>query len=211
MPSGDPATPSTPEALASEAAAQAEAYVRRTLWQLLLGIALLFLGMASAGFFFEAELVTLTTSISEAIGVPGMAFGVFLIDTLTLPVPPDTMLVVVAHGPLRDAWLPIVGLLGLASAIAGNAGYFAAGALGQTPLLRRTIGPHRERMESLFERYGALTVALGALTPIPFSVTCWAAGMLRMRYRTFALVTLLRVPRFFAYYWIIAASAAAVS
>lgn len=194
-----------------ESAANAEAYVRRTLWQLLVGIVLLFVGMASAGFFFEAELAALTESISNALGVPGMTLGVFLIDMLTLPLPPDTMLVVVAHGPLREAWLPIVGALGLASSLAGNAGYFAAGALRQTDFFQRTLGPHRTHMEALFERYGALAVALGALTPIPFSVTCWAAGVLRMPWRTFALVTLLRVPRFYAYYWIIAASAAVTS
>lgn len=198
---------STGEAV-PESAANAESYVRRTLWQLVVGIALLFVGMGSAGFFFEAELAALTESISNVLGVPGMALGVFLIDLLTLPLPPDAMLVVVAHGPLRDAWLPIVGALGLASSLAGNAGYFAAGALAQTGFLQRTLGPHRARMEALFERYGALAVALGALTPVPFSVTCWAAGVLRMRWATFALVTLLRVPRFYAYYWIIAASAA---
>ena len=208
MPSVDRATPSTPELLVPDAAADAERYVRRTLWQLFAGLALLFVAMAAAGFFFEAELAALTTWVSDALGVPGMALVVFLIDGLTLPIPPDTMLVVVAHGPLQDAWLPIVGALGVASSLAGNAGYFAAGALGQTGFFQRTLGPHRARMESLFERYGALTVALGALTPIPFSVTCWAAGALRMRWSTFALVTLLRLPRFYAYYWVIAASAA---
>lgn len=201
---------STGEAV-PESALRAEAYVRKTMWQLVGGVALLFVAMAAIGFFFEAELAALTASISDALGVPGMALVVLLVDALTLPIPPDTMLVVVAHGPLRDAWLPIVGALGLASSLAGNAGYFAAGALGQTGFFQRTLGPHRARMESLFQRYGALAVALGALTPIPFSVTCWAAGVLRMRWTTFALVTLLRLPRFYAYYWVIAASAAVTS
>jgi membrane protein YqaA with SNARE-associated domain len=188
----------------------AEAYVRRTLWQLLGGIGVLFVGMAAATLFFEPELVALTTTISNVIGVPGMAITILLIDTLTVPVPPDAVLVVIAHGPLHDVWLPLVVGLGLVSAVGGNLGYLASGALGQTPFVQRVIGPHRSRMEGLFERYGALAVALGALTPIPFSITCWAAGVLRMRWPTLALVSLLRVPRFLVYYWVIAASAAAV-
>lgn len=221
MPPADPASTSSPGTLLSPdelpdaprdaAGYDTEGYVRRTLLQLVLGIAALFGLMAALGYFYERELVALTTSISDTIGVPGMALAVFLIDTLTLPVPPDTMLVVVAHGPLQHAWLPVVTALGLASALAGNIGYLGAGALGRTRFADRVFAGQRARVEALFQRYGALAVALGALTPIPFSLTCWAAGVLRMRWTTLALITLLRVPRFLAYYWVIAASAAAVT
>jgi membrane protein YqaA with SNARE-associated domain len=58
----------------------------------------------------------------------------------------------------------------------------------------------------LIDRYGYWAVALGALTPIPFSITCWSAGMLRLGFGRFLLVALLRVPRFVGYYVVIAYS-----
>jgi membrane protein YqaA with SNARE-associated domain len=203
MSTAEPASPTPPDA----AAAALDGYVRRTLVKLALGVGALFAGLALLGALFGPELVAITTAISNAIGFPGMALSVLLIDTLTLPVPPDAVLVVVAHGPLRDSWLPLVVGLGLVSALAGNIGYLAGGSLAQTRWSSRVLGAQRAQIESMFARYGAATVVLGALTPIPFSITCWAAGALRLRWSTFALITLLRVPRFVAYYWLIAASA----
>lgn len=206
MSTAEPASPTPPDA----AAAAIDGYLRRTLVQLAVGVGGLFLGLALIGVLFGEELVAITTAISNAIGFPGMALSVLLIDTLTLPVPPDAVLVVIAHGPLQDAWLPLVVGLGLVSALAGNVGYLIGGAVGQTRFSGRMLGPHRARIESLFARYGAATVVIGALTPIPFSITCWTAGALRMRWALFALITMLRVPRFLAYYWLIAASASVV-
>jgi membrane protein YqaA with SNARE-associated domain len=203
MSTAEPASPTSPDA----AAAALDGYVRRTLVKLAIGVGALFAGLALLGALFGPELVAITTAISNAIGFPGMALSVLLIDTLTLPVPPDAVLVVIAHGPLRDSWLPLVVGLGLVSALAGNVGYLAGGSLAQTRWSSRVLGAQRAQIESMFARYGAATVVLGALTPIPFSITCWAAGALRLRWSTFALITLLRVPRFVAYYWLIAASA----
>jgi membrane protein YqaA with SNARE-associated domain len=56
----------------------------------------------------------------------------------------------------------------------------------------------------MVQRYGRLTVALGALTPLPFSITCWCAGGLGMPLARFLPVSLLRVPRYVVYYLAIA-------
>lgn len=53
------------------------------------------------------------------------------------------------------------------------------------------------------ERYGLLALALAALTPLPYSLVCWACGATKVRTVPFILVSLLRVPRVAIYLLII--------
>jgi uncharacterized membrane protein YdjX (TVP38/TMEM64 family) len=46
-------------------------------------------------------------------------------------------------------------------------------------------------------------VALGAVSPLPYSISAWAAGALGMELRPFVLVSLLRIPRVGFYLWLI--------
>ncbi len=187
-------------------ASLAASYVRRSLVQLVLGVAAVALVLGVTSALYGEELATIATWASDVLGVAGLALFVFLVDGFTLPIPPDAVLVVVANGPLEPDWIWVVTGFGLVSALAGNVGYGIARAFAGTAFVTRALGPHRDRMEAVFARYGALAVALGALTPIPFSVTCWVAGVLRLRWSVLAWTSLLRVPRFLAYYWLIAAS-----
>ena len=45
-----------------------------------------------------------------------------------------------------------------------------------------------------------LGVAVGALTPVPYSLTCWVAGTLELTLREIFWVNLLRLPRFLVLY-----------
>ncbi|MBN2090241.1 VTT domain-containing protein [candidate division KSB1 bacterium] len=63
---------------------------------------------------------------------------------------------------------------------------------------------YQEKGEVLFQKYGIGAVILGALTPVPFSVVCWLAGLFKMNYFKFALATFFRIPRLILYYYLIA-------
>ena len=54
-------------------------------------------------------------------------------------------------------------------------------------------------MDELVRRYGAYALALTALTPLPYSLGCWACGALKMRFSLFLWVSLLRIPRVAGY------------
>jgi membrane protein YqaA with SNARE-associated domain len=73
----------------------------------------------------------------------------------------------------------------------------------RTARFRRFIeGRGRNAWESV-RRYGAGALALGALSPLPFSICCWAGGALRIRPSIFLAVALLRIPRVAFYLWLI--------
>src|SRR5690606_28526376 len=119
---------------------------------------------------------------------------------------PDLILLVVSRSSMAENWFTYVGLLGLISTLAG----FVGANLGRLISHFKWAQPLMQKLEELnthkLERFGLWGVLLGALTPLPFSVTCWAAGFIRMKRRLILLGCLLRLPRFWIYYWLIASS-----
>jgi membrane protein YqaA with SNARE-associated domain len=186
--------------------AELEAYVRRNLVLAGTTLAVLVGLVGLVGVRFEKELYEVTQAVYDTVGIPGLAAILFLSDSVITPIPPDVLLVIVAKSDLRQSWVIVLLGMGVLSTVAGNTAWALGGRLGDVGLLRRVFGRLRERNEKLVARYGAIGVALGALTPIPFSVTCWAAGLLRLPARSVFWPTLLRIPRFFFYYWLIAYS-----
>jgi membrane protein YqaA with SNARE-associated domain len=182
------------------------AYVRGSILKgglVLLGLTLV-LGLA--GILYEEELLAVTRGVEESLGLFGLALILFLSDAVFTPIPPDLVLIVIAKSELHANWMVIVPALGVMSAFAGLVGWWLGTKLGDTARVRRVLARVREKNEALITRYGRLGVVLGALTPIPFSITCWLAGALRMPGSHLAQVTWLRVPRFLAYYVLFAYS-----
>jgi len=98
--------------------------------------------------------------------------GIFLIsytESIAQPVPPDPFI----------------------------AGGTALGLLGE-PAVRRIVGEkHFVKGEALFNRFGAVAVFAAAVTPIPFKVVCWLAGIFEMRRTPFLIAAFAgRFPRF---------------
>lgn len=141
-------------------------------------------------------------SAIKVFGLPGVLFGLWLTDTFTFPIPTDTYLVVAVAS--KRPLLSTMALISLVSVIAGNCAYFVGPWLTKVPFIKDRIEGFRPRGERLFGRWGVGAVAIGALTPLPYSVICWFAGIYKMPYRRFALSTLFRIPRMVGYYLLIA-------
>ena len=183
-----------------------KAYARRSAVK---GFVLLIALLAAIGLisvYFEAELAAATHWAHRTLGLPGLSLVIFLADSLTAPIPPDLVLIVVAKSSMAERWWLIVPMLGAVSVAAGNAAWVVGRWLGDTRIPRALFARFRTNNQRLVARYGVWGVALGAMTPIPFSITCWAAGMFHMKHRTFFWATLLRVPRYVLYYLAIAYS-----
>jgi membrane protein YqaA with SNARE-associated domain len=183
-----------------------DAYIRRNLFFGAVALVGLVGTIGMVGVLYEAELFRLTQIIHATIGLAGLAAILFVSDAIITPIPPDALLVIIAKSDLRADWLPLTLGMGLVSVAAGNTAWLLGSKLGDVPVLAKIFGRLRAKNEHLIARYGAFGVVLGALTPIPFSVTCWTAGLLKMRFALVFAPTLLRIPRFFVYYVLIAYS-----
>jgi membrane protein YqaA with SNARE-associated domain len=184
--------------------AELTAYVRRNVWGALAVLVLLVGGLGVVGAVWEEELFATAGFIYAHVGLTGLLLVIFLADSIIMPFPPDVVLIIMAKTWVHNHWYIAIPLVGVMSAVAGNTAWLLSTRVGHTRAFTRWFGRFRRMNEALVRRYGPWAVALAALTPIPFSVTCWTVGILHMPWKNFGWVTLLRVPRYVAYYAAIA-------
>jgi uncharacterized membrane protein YdjX (TVP38/TMEM64 family) len=178
--------------------------LRRALVRLLAGLLALVLGVGLLGVWFEESLRVWTLAVYAAVGAPGLVAVFFVTDAFVSPVPPQVVLYVIAHSPLADAWVPVITGFALLSACAGTLAFLLARRLGESRFAHFALRRFRARHANRIERWGALGAIVCALSPLPYSLTCWAAGALHLPWRTFLWIPALRIPRVFAYYVVIA-------
>ena len=131
----------------------------------------------------------------------GVGAGFFLPDALTLPIPPDTFLVAGMMGGL-SFWPTAIGA-SIGSILGGTLGFLMIKRLSSVRWVQRTLEKKLPFGQAFMARYGTIALGLGALTPLPYSVICWACGATGMRLMTFLTVSLLRIPRVVVYLWVI--------
>lgn len=153
---------------------------------------------------YRTELDAFTISVFDTIGIGGLVALLFITDAFVSPFPPDSVLILLAASPYHENWLILLPLLGLVSTAAGCVGFSCGRMLSRSAWAKRWFDNHHARNEEMVMKYGPWAVAMGALTPVPFSITCWTAGLLNLPFRSFILPALLRVPRYVAYYAAIA-------
>lgn len=176
---------------------------RGALLRTLGGVLVLFLLVLSLASYFRADLQAFAASFVLRFGLPGFFAGTFVADALSVPVPPQFYFftAVAAGGPQ----LPYVVTVILASLAAGPVAYHLARRVAAYPLLADRLHDSRRQLEALFQRYGHWAILVGSLSPLPFSLCCYAAGIYRMPPRLFLGFLLLRVPRLLFLYFIIRA------
>ncbi|MFO0642680.1 MAG: VTT domain-containing protein [Polyangiaceae bacterium] len=201
MPPDPPdATASTPTAAPPPARAPGRE-VARLVAQVVVPLGVLFLGVSVVATLFRQELRTLGEAFVHRFGYAGMAFGAFVSDAFNFPIPPQFyMLTSVAAGAPQ---VPSVLVVCAASVVAANVAYFVAGTLAKVPFVARRIEAARPTIDPLFAKYGYYAVAIGAMSPIPFSLLCYVAGLYKVPYRIYALLVLMRVPRLLVFYALI--------
>jgi len=174
---------------------------QRILIQTIVALVGLVAGLAAVSHFFRPEMEALSRRFIDWAGVWGVGLGFMIPDALTLPIPPDTFLVAGHLGGL-EFW-PMTLWGGVGSVLGGTSGFLMIRALSERPTIRGWLEGKIQRGASFMERYGLLALALAALTPLPYSLVCWACGATKVRTLPFILVSLLRIPRVAVYLLII--------
>ncbi|MFH2008645.1 MAG: VTT domain-containing protein [bacterium] len=162
-------------------------------------VALAFLAQRHLG----QHLATSSRFLTETVGYPGVFVSIWLIDTFTLPISPDVVLAFVAHHGSSLHAPTALAVICVASIAAGNTGYYLARKIGRTQFIQKRLARSFSKGHALFERYGVWSVVIAGLTPVPFSIVCWLAGLYRMAPLPLALATLSRIPRFIGWYYLI--------
>jgi len=172
------------------------------LWlKLVLGAAGLVALVAFLGHTFRGELESMGRAFLERFGYGGIALGTYLADGLHCPVPPQFyMLASIVSGWSVPGTLVAVCA---GSLLGGITAYAIARKAAGLPVLQRLLARSQEKVDWLFDRYGRWAVAIGSLTPIPYSFLCYIAGAYRMRPRIFLALALFRIPKIVVYFYLV--------
>ena len=113
-------------------------------------------------------------------------------EAIIQPVPPDLMyipqLINAQDSATLVLWLWLVVTL---TSVAGSlVGYWLGKKWGRSLLDRYASNSAVLRLEALTERYGTIGIFIAAVSPIPYKVFGWVAGMGEMEKRSFVLAGL---------------------
>jgi ABC-type microcin C transport system permease subunit YejB len=91
---------------------------------------------------------------------------------------------------------------GVASVLGGNFAWLLGRSSARIAWVRRLLEGKGKQSAYLVQRNARLAIVLGALTPLPFSVSCIAGGAVGMPWTQLFPLTLLRIPRMVFYLYI---------
>jgi len=123
-------------------------------------------------------------------------------EAILFPVPPDLLLIAMclASASVGSAWLsfPWALVCTVGSVTGGMTGYFI-GLKGGRPIAIRLYKEDKvHAADKLYEKYGVWAVAIAGFTPVPYCVFTVLSGVLKMRFLSFVIVSILsRAARFF--------------
>ena len=90
-------------------------------------------------------------------------------------------------------------LLALASYLGGIISYWMGKAIKMIPAVHDAMETKMSKHIKNTEKWGGFLIVVGALLPIPFSITSVAAGIINYKFRYYLLFGLLRFIRFYGY------------
>lgn len=164
---------------------------RRSLVRLSLGLLTLLVVTAALGLLLRHPLSDLSRWFHGSFGLAGLFVGVLFTDTWVAPPLTHEPLLFFAHAA-GESFVTIWAVAGTASVVAGPLGYAAGRLLGRFDAVHDLLA-RSQGLRPLMERRGAAVVAAAAITPIPFAVSTWLAGVVGIPFGSFFAACLVRL------------------
>ena len=169
----------------------------RALWAIVVLVGI----VGGLAWLWRDELVSLGEVFVEELGLVGLFLGFFIPDAVPIPLPHDVFSGLSLIGGVS---FPLIVLVGSSASLCGGTlGFHIGRRLSHTAWFQRIMARHGADAHAMVLRYGGPAVAIGAVTPLPYFIVCWAAGALEMPYRRFILWSLWRIPRVAGYLWLV--------
>lgn len=124
-------------------------------------------------------------------------FGSFLAtESLLGLIPPE--LYIIWASKSESPWL-FLSLLAIISYLGGINSYFIGSGIARLKKTRIYIEQKIGRHINDLRRWGGILIVVGALFPIPYSIVCMAAGIVKYKFSPFLLYGIFRIARFYIY------------
>lgn len=145
-------------------------------------------------YFFDinASLVRLT----EVLPIYGVLAFFFASETLLGLVPPEMF--IAWAGKLSNPWL-YLGVLAFLSYSGGLISYWLGRTATKIPSVHHYLENKMQKQLKHSKKWGGFLILVGALLPLPFSISCIAAGIIKFPFKNVILFGSLRFVRFAIY------------
>ena len=173
----------------------------RMLGQVAAGLVALVAVGAALGWMFREPISWAGGEFIDLFGLWGLGGLTVALDACPVPVTNEPLMVL-AMGAGVDAWT-IFGVMSSGSVLSGMVGWLGGVIVGTRTPIGRWLMRRYPGVQLFMRRWGAVGVAIAALTPIPFGLTAWTAGMTGVSPYKVALASLARVPKTGFYVWLI--------
>ncbi len=143
-------------------------------------------------FNIEAALIKLT----ETLPSYGVLSFFFVSETLLGLIPPEIF--IAWSGKMHAPWF-YLSLLGILSYLGGLVSYWMGRTITKIPSVRTYLEVKMEKQLRNSKKWGGFLIVVGALLPLPFSISCVAAGIIHFPFKNVVLYGSLRLLRFAIY------------
>lgn len=169
--------------------------------RLLFGFALFLGAITLLAWAFHPQLQRIGHWFIERFGIFGMVVGTFLADGFHFPVPPQFYLLTAVAGG-ADPVGSVVGVL--AGSVLGGLAAFAIGQrVAGFEVVSRWARAPRVLLRRLLAKHGNWGLVVAGLLPLSYWLLCSASGLLRLPYRAYGIIALMRIPRIVVSYLLV--------
>ncbi|MCH4553787.1 YqaA family protein [Aestuariibaculum lutulentum] len=138
----------------------------------------------------------LLVQLTKTLPVYGVLSFFFISETLLGLVPPEIF--IAWAGKMYAPWGYLV-LLAILSYSGGLVSYYIGRVITKIPAIHNYLEDKMEKQLKNSKKWGGFLIVVGALLPLPFSISCMAAGIISFPFRNVMLFGSLRLLRFLIY------------
>ena len=135
-------------------------------------------------------------TVTETFSAPAILAVFLASETFLGLVPPELFIAWAGKSAMPVFYLS---LLALASYLGGIFSYWGGKAITAIPSVHNYLETKMSKHIKNTGKWGGFLIVVGALLPIPFSITSIAAGIINYKFRYYLLFGLLRFIRFYGY------------
>lgn len=136
------------------------------------------------------------TRLTEALPAYGVLSFFFVSETLLGLVPPEIF--IAWAGKMYSPWF-YLGLLAVLSYGGGMLSYWMGRSITKMPSVHNYLETKMEKQLKNSKKWGGFLIMVGAVLPLPFSIACIAAGIIKFPFNNVLLYGSLRLLRFAIY------------
>lgn len=155
-----------------------------------------FIGVLLGIHYFVIDINTALITITETFRTTSVLAVFFISESMLGLIPPEIFIAWSKKLPQPILYLSILALL---SYLGGVISYITGLSITRIPKVRYAIENRLAKHIKNTRKWGGFLIVVGALFPIPFSITSIAAGFIRYKFKNYLLFGLLRFARFYLY------------